>query len=126
MGNLLLPFLWLLMLLEWIYKKIRLLYYWIMGEPETPRKRPENYTDDRRNATETQRKTIEQPDRKPPKDDGMNPQERTLPYITPEPVKEPEPEKKKDLPPVIFEFPKRNKSLKIKSNGREQQDRGRG
>ena len=125
MENLLLPFLWLFMLLEWVYKKILHFIYWIMGEPETQRKRKDILPERRPDATEPQRKTIEQPDREPPKDDGMNPQERTLPYITPEPVKEQEPKKKKELPPVIFEFPRRGKSLKVKSNGREQQDRGR-
>ena len=118
------PFALLFMLLEWFYKKILHFIYWLMGEPRTPRKRPDNYDDDRPDATETQRKTIEYPERIK-QDKGMNPQERTLPYITPEPVKQ-EPPKKEKPPEFVYEPPKRGGRLSWKTQGNKRQEPDRG
>ena len=123
--------LWLLalpfILLAVMYEKILHLVYWVIDiddEPRTQRNRKGKSDDDRPETTEKQRK-IEPPERNQQDDDGMNPQERTLPYITPEPVKEQEPPKKEERPPIIFEFPKRGGRLKPKGKGKEQPDRGR-
>lgn len=102
--------------------------YWVMDiddEPRTQRKHKGKSDDDRPETTDKQR-TIEPPERNQQDDDGMNPQERTLPYITPEPVKEQEPPKKEERPPIIFEFPRHSGRLKPKGKGKEQPDRGRG
>lgn len=124
--------LWLLalpfILLAVMYEKILHIVYWVMDiddEPRTQRNHKGKTDDDRPETTEKQRK-IEPPERNQQDDDGMNPQERTLPYITPEPVKEQEPPKKEERPPIIFEFPKRGGRLKPKGKGKEQPDRGRG
>lgn len=124
--------LWLLalpfILLAVMYEKILHLVYWVMDiddEPRTQRKHKGKSDDDRPETTDKQR-TIEPPERNQQDDDGMNPQERTIPYITPEPVKEQEPPKKEEKPPIIFEFPKRDGRLKPKGKGKEQPDRGRG
>ena len=109
--HLLLPALWLFMLLEWIYKKLRAFVYRTSGGRESQRNHNGNGPGNRPRTAEELR-NIEPPERNQQNDEGMEAQERTLPYITlPEPVKE-EPIE------IIYELPKRN--------GRELQDRGRG
>ena len=79
MENLLLPFLWLFMLFEWIYDSLKKGYVWLMGEPEPPRQRP-----NKKHAAQDVRKPepippgngIPLPETKPPKNDGMEPRER--------------------------------------------------
>lgn len=109
MGVLLLPFIWFFMLLELIYKLIlqigRRLFY--KKEPGTPRKRQDKTGENRPRTTDEQR-IFAEPERNQPTDDGMNPHERILPYITP--VKE------QDEPEFVFEIPQRGK----------RDDRGRG
>ena len=126
--------LWLLalpfILLAVMYEKILHLVYWVMDiddEPRTQRNHKGKTDDDRPETTDEQGKNeIKPPERNQQDDDGMNPQERTLPYITPEPVKEQEPPKKEERPPIIFEFPRHSGRLKPKGKGKEQPDRGRG
>lgn len=106
MENLLLPFLWFFMLLEWIYKKIRNLFNWIFYEPEPVRrqgKRTGRKAQDKKEEHPAQDDLLLQ-EKKPATDDGMEPQERILPYIPP-----PEPVKEKPIE-IIFEPPKRGRS----------------
>ena len=123
--------LWLLalpfILLVCIYEKILHCIYWVMDiddEPRTQRNHQGKPDGIDPQTTDKQRKNITA-DWNEPDDDGMNPQERTLPYITPEPVKEQEPPKKEEKPPIIFEFPKRGGRLKPKGKGRESRNIGR-
>ncbi len=124
--------LWLMalpfILLAVVYEKILHFVYRVMDtddEPEPQRKRKGKPGENRPQTTDKQRKIV-LPERNQQDDDGMNPQERILPYITPEPVKEQEPPKKEERPPIIFEFPRRGGNLKDKRNRRGQPDRGRG
>lgn len=124
--------LWLLalpfILLAVMYEKILHLVYWVMDIDDEPQRKHKGKSDGiRPRTTDEQRKNeIKPPERNQQDDDGMNPQERTLPYITPEPVKEQEPPKKEERPPIIFEFPRHSGRLKPKGKGKEQPDRGRG
>lgn len=124
--------LWLLalpfILLAVMYEKILHLVYWVMDIDDEPRtqRNHKGKTDDDRPETTDEQGIILNPEEHPATDDGMNPQERTLPYITPEPVKEQEPPKKEERPPIIFEFPRHSGRLKPKGKGKEQPDRGRG
>lgn len=107
---LLIPFVWLFMLIEWFYKSLRTFFYWIIGEPEpgTAGNRGREPEPARKQKTAGQGQDITTPDRKRPKDDGMNPQERTIPRFTMKPKPEPEQKpKKKKLPTIIFEPPKK-------------------
>ena len=105
---LLLPFIWFFMLLEWVYKKTRNLFYWAFYEPEPGKQKRQRGGERKAKAAskpKSQGGKIPEPEEKPSGDDGMAAQEKTIPQIIPEP-KKPEPEKKK--PPVfVFEPPKR-------------------
>ena len=95
------------------------LLYWIFYEPEPPRpqKKKTTVTAQDENTNETAQGEISQPERKPVTDDGMNPQERLIPYITPE--KTPEPVKE-EPPEIVFELPKKHKLKKHdKKQGKE-------
>lgn len=108
--HLLLPVIWIFMLLELAYKKILLIVYWFMGiddDTGTQRERKEKNDETRPGTTDEQRK-IEPPDRNQQDDDGMNPQERTLPRFVFEKTK-PKPKKEEQKPEIVFEFPKKNR-----------------
>lgn len=123
--------LWLLalpfILLVIVYEKILHCIYWVMDiddEPRTQRNHKGKTDGIDPQTTDKQRINITA-DWNEPDDDGMNPQERTLPYITPEPVKPPEPKKEKPTPKIIFKYPERKGNLKIKKTGRESRNMGR-
>lgn len=92
------PFIIIWLLLEWVYKTLRNFFYWLsdVREPGAQRERNENINDDRPPAGERQGEKIEYPERIR-QDKGMNPKERTLPYIIQE--EKPEPEKKRQPKP---------------------------
>lgn len=113
---LLLPFIWFFMLLEWIYEKFCKLVNFFTGDPEPKG----NGRDERRTQTTEKQRKIIRPDRIPPTDDGMNPQERTIPYHTEE--RKPEPVKEKP-PEFVFETPKRH-TLKTNDKKRDKERRG--
>lgn len=115
--NIMLPLLWFLMLLEWIYEKILFLICRLIGI-QNPKQQRNNKGTGRGTSprtTDKQRKNPT-PERKAQADDGMNPQERTVPHITPEPAgQEPErkplPKFKRNPPKVIIDLspePKKN------------------
>ena len=123
--------LWLLalpfILLVCIYEKILHCIYWVMDIDDEPRtqRNHQGKPDGIDPETTDEQGIILNPEEHPATDDGMNPQERTLPYITPEPVKPPEPKKEKPTPKIIFEYPERKGNLKIKKTGRESRNMGR-
>lgn len=126
---LLLPFIWLWMLCEWIYKKLVCFSYWITGEPEPGR--PGDVPDDRATTDREPGDDLQPPDKKKTQDDGMNPQERTLPYIIQqepperEPKKEPEQEPE-PLPEFVYEPPKNPKKTINLAPERKDDPRDRG
>ena len=79
MKILLLPVLWLFMLLDWIYKKIK--FYCFSAEQESQGQQEICFPAERQ-TTETQGDALEQPKQKPATDDGMESQERTLQKFT--------------------------------------------
>lgn len=123
--------LWLLalpfILLFIVYEKILHCIYWVMDIDDEPRtqRNHKGKPDGIDPETTDEQRIILNPEEHPATDDGMNPQERAIPYITPEPVKEQEPPKKEEKPPIIFEFPKRGGRLKPKGKGRESRNIGR-
>lgn len=115
---LILPFLWVFILLEWIYKMFCKLVNFFTGDPE-PKRNDRDDPDDRRTQTTEKQRKITRPDRIQQTDDGMDPQERTIPYHTErkqEPVKEKPPE-------FVFEKPKRH-TLKTRDKKQDKERRG--
>lgn len=82
MENLLLPFLWFFMLLEWIYDSLKKGYVWLMGEPEPPRQRPNKKhpaQDVREPEPIPPGGTPLNPDTEPKQNDGREARERRIP-----------------------------------------------
>ena len=98
------------------------LLYWIFYEPEPPRpqKKKTTVTAQDENTNETAQGEISQPERKPVTDDGMDPQERLIPYITQEPKQTPV---KEQPPKFVFEKPKRH-TLKTRDKKQDKERRG--
>lgn len=100
------------------------LFFYLLSDDEPgeqPRKHRTRGTTTRRESTgEPQGQEVERPDRKPPKDDGMNPQQRTIPYITPEP----KPDEQKEQEPKIKPF--KYRPPKVDLTPPKRKDRGKG
>ena len=104
MGFLLLPFIWVCMLLEWICKKLCLICQ-LPGETEPIQRKYNgkiNPADQR--TTEQQRKIAGEPDIKPPTGDSVPVKEKVIPRT-------PEPE-------IIFDFKTHDKKRNRKDNDR--------
>ena len=103
------PFILLFVLLEWIYEKIKSLF---SAEQETQGQQEISFPADRQ-LTESQGDKLKSPDRNPATDDGMTPQERTLPYIQQKP-------KRETLPEFVFKAPPKKRVIKRKAQDKEQ------
>lgn len=122
---LVLPFIWLFMLFEWVYKKLSALFYWLFSKiardkQATPRRQNEPPDDRRLPAEGGQGERITPMEKETQENNGMNPQERTIPYITPDPPKrEPKKKPKKEKPiEIIFEPPRKTDNKKRRGNDR--------
>ena len=119
---LLLPFIWLFLLLEWIYNKICNFVYWILGERDAGNRQRKRATKKAQGETMNGKAQGEtsQREKRPVTDDGMDPQERLIPYITQEPKQTPVKEKP---PKFVFEKPKRH-TLKTRDKKQDKERRG--
>lgn len=99
---------------------------WMQDEPEPGRRNPRQDGRERKPRREegARGRGIPKPETGPKTDSGMNPQERTIPGIIPEP-KKPEPVKEERKKPS-FKFQRRRASLTPEWKKREQKDRDKG